>query len=102
MSTPSSADKHTTPESQPNGAPRRRVRRRAMRRSDAEHIDRSVDSVRFYQRVTAGVVQPIATDRIVELDDEQPTGENSAGASPDPTQLTAEFWRENQPPHYGH
>ncbi|MBV7281332.1 MULTISPECIES: hypothetical protein [unclassified Corynebacterium] len=76
-----------------------RPRRRARRLSDAENIDRSVDSIDFYRRITGAENTRGDRDRTVDVDSDGVV-EERAPIDAD-GRLSAEFWTQNRPPHHG-
>ncbi|WKD61654.1 hypothetical protein CCICO_08195 [Corynebacterium ciconiae DSM 44920] len=79
--------------------PRPRRRRRAHRPSDAVNIDRSVDSLDFYRRITGATNPRDDRNRTVDLDSDGAVEE--VAPIDDHGQLSAEYWTHNRPPHYG-
>ncbi|WP_297846809.1 hypothetical protein [uncultured Corynebacterium sp.] len=68
----------------------RRNRRRVFRQSDAAGYDRSAD------KPGAPASHGVDEERIVTVDDA-----DSAAAEGESGQRDEQFYRENQPPHYG-
>ena len=68
----------------------RRNRRRVFRQSDAAGYDRSAD------KPGAPASHGVDEERIVTVDDA-----DSVAAEGEPGQRDEQFYRENQPPHYG-
>ena len=68
----------------------RRNRRRVFRQSDAAGYDRSAD------KPGAPAAHGVDEERIVTVDDG-----DSAAAEGESGQRDEQFYRENQPPHYG-
>ncbi|MER0071076.1 hypothetical protein ABRP93_08170 [Corynebacterium sp. KPL2850] len=71
----------------------RRQRRRVFRQSDASEYDRSADSP-VGQDLASG--EGADAQRIVTIDDAAAEGDGAQAA-----ERGEEFYRENQPPHYG-
>lgn len=69
------------------GTPRRKSRRRVRRPSDAQDIDRSLDTPDH------GFRRELISD---DAERTVPLEENSAGET-----AGEEFWREQRPPHHG-
>lgn len=67
----------------------RRNRRRVFRQSDAAGYDRSAD------KPGVPASHGVDEERIVTVDDGDPAAEGESG------QRDEQFYRENQPPHYG-
>ncbi|WP_151640355.1 hypothetical protein [Corynebacterium sp. 11A] len=76
-----------------------RPRRRTRRLSDAENIDRSVDSIEFYRRISGAESGRGDRDRTVDVDSDGVVDERAPLEADG--RLSAEFWTQNRPPHYG-